>query len=356
MRMVSLALALIAVVAACGRPAAPQAHGASPTPLISPVAVTSPGPTPSQAPGPLPLSTVDFSCRLAVFVDRGQGPAGAFIDFPSGTVTPDPAAAKVRPILHPGRELVDYFYVHYYDRANSRWLPVSRNDVSPDGSHYAYTDRAVGDPQNPPTRATLHVVAVKTGVDLAFDDGQWSSPYVILDYAAEGIYLTTAYVGYGLWLMNPATGVVTQVADRWDVQGSAGNRAFWVGAVNSSDQNPITGLVPNEVDRLNLVDGSQVPWFYRPGSSVHFVNQDVAGHPIVIASTVNGPAELLLVLAPGISRSILTEGDKSPGIGSPIADKHGIWFGGPDGIFLYSEANGLQKVSNQPGNPANGCF
>jgi hypothetical protein len=41
---------------------------------------------------------------------------------------------------------------------------------------------------------------------------------------------------------------------------------------------------------------------------------------------------------------------------SPIADKHGIWFGGPDGIYLYSEARGLQKVSSQPGNPANGCF
>src|SRR6202165_4923734 len=94
MRMVSLALALIAVVAACGRPAAPQAHGASPPPLISPVAVPSPGPTPAT--GPLPLSTVNFSCQLAVFVDRGQGPAGAFIDFPSGTVTPDPGAAKGR--------------------------------------------------------------------------------------------------------------------------------------------------------------------------------------------------------------------------------------------------------------------
>ena len=302
------------------------------------------------------ISTVDFSCRLPVFVDRGQGPAGAFIDFPSGIVTPDPAAAQVGSITRFGRELVGYFYVHYYDRAYTRWLPVSRNDVSPDGAHYAYTDRAVGGQPNPPARATLHVVAVKTGVDLAFDDGDWSSPYVILDYAAEGIYLTRTYVAYGLWLMNPATGAVTQVANPWDVQGSAGNKAFWVGAVNASDPHPINGLVPDQVDRLNLVDGSRVAWFYRPGSSAHFVSQDVAGHPIIIASGVNGPAEILLVLGPGINRSILTFGDKLPSIASPISDKHGVWFGSPDGIYLYSEANGLEKISSQPGYPANGCL
>jgi hypothetical protein len=39
-----------------------------------------------------------------------------------------------------------------------------------------------------------------------------------------------------------------------------------------------------------------------------------------------------------------------------IADSHGVWFGGPQGIYLYSDAGGLKKVSNQPGYPSNGCF
>jgi hypothetical protein len=315
---------------------------------------TSPSPSPSPTPRPIPLSTVSFSCRLPVFVDIGRGQPGAFINFPSRTVKPDPAATRVGSIVHPGRELVGYFYVHYYDRAYLRWLPVSRNDVSPDGTHYAYADRAVADPLNPPTRATLHVVAVKTGVDMAFDGGDWSVPYAVLDYAAEGIYLTTTLVGSGLWLMNPATGAVTQVSDAWDVQGSAGNQVFWAGAVNISDPNPIAGMAPDELDRLNLVDGSRVPWFYRPGSSVHFVSQDTAGPPIIIVS--GQVTEFLILLGPGISRSILTFGNKLPGLASPISDKHGVWFGSPDGIFLYSEAKGLQKVSNQPGYPANGCF
>jgi hypothetical protein len=33
-----------------------------------------------------------------------------------------------------------------------------------------------------------------------------------------------------------------------------------------------------------------------------------------------------------------------------------VWFGSPQGIYLYSDAGGLQKVSDQPGYPANGCF
>jgi hypothetical protein len=40
----------------------------------------------------------------------------------------------------------------------------------------------------------------------------------------------------------------------------------------------------------------------------------------------------------------------------PIADSHGIWFGSQQGIYLYSDNIGLQKVSDQPGCPANGCF
>ena len=347
-------LALLAVVSACTGPAASQANGGSPAPSTSPVAVSTPSPTWSLGLGPTAISTIDFSCRLPVFVDIGPGRPGGFIDFPSGTFTPDPAA-NVDSIVRPGRELVDYFYVHYYDRAFSRWLPVSRKDVSPDGTHYAYTDRAVADPQDPPTRGTLHVVDVKTGVEMAFDDGSWSSPYVIVDYATEGIYLTTSYVGYGLWLVNPTTGAITEVAYPWDVQGSDGDKVFWAGAVNPHDPQPIAGVAPDQLDRLSLVDGSRVPWFYRPGSSVHFVGQDVSGHPVVIVGGISS-GQWLLLPAPGVNRSIWVEGNQVPAIGSPISDAHGVWFGSPDGIFLYSEANGMQKVSNQPGYPGNGCF
>jgi hypothetical protein len=43
-------------------------------------------------------------------------------------------------------------------------------------------------------------------------------------------------------------------------------------------------------------------------------------------------------------------------LGGAISDSHGIWFGSPQGIYLFTSAGGLQKVSNQPGYPANGCL
>jgi hypothetical protein len=349
MRMAGLAL--IALVAACTGPAGPQAHSPSP-------AAVSPEPIPTMRSAPIIVQTLGFSCRLPIFVDIGAGQPGAFIDFPSGTVTPDPAATAVASTSRSGRELVDYFSaIHYYDRAYSRWLPVSRKDVSPDGSHYAYTDRAVANSQNPPTRATLHVVDVKTGIDVAFDDGAWSLPYVILDYATEGIYLITEYGAYiGLWLMDPATGAITRVANLLNVQGSAGSNVFWVGTTNPNDPHATGGVAPDQLDRLSLVDGNRFTWFYRPGSAVHFLGEDLGGHPILAASTQDGTTEILLVLAPGIDQTILPSWDVLTTISNPISDSHGTWFGSPGGIYLYTEATGLQRVSTQPGYPANGCL
>jgi hypothetical protein len=343
-------LALVAVVAACGGSAAPQAQSASS------VAAVPPSPTWSLGLGPTAISTVDFSCRLPISAGGGPGPQGAFIDFPSGTVTPDPAAPPVNSLVRPGRDLYGYYPTFYYDRAYSRWLPVSRMAVSPDGAHYAFTDRPLINPPGPSTRATLHVVAVKSGADSAFDGGDWTARYVVLDYAAEGIYLITDYGAYvGLWLMDPTTGAVSRVANLLNVQGSAGGNVFWVGTHNPSDRHPVTGNAPNQLERLSLTDGSRATWFYRPGSSVHFVSQDASGNPIIIVSGVNW-AELRLVLGPGIDRPIWTDGDRVPVISDPISDSHGTWFGSQDGIFLYSDANGVRKVSNQPGYPANGCL
>lgn len=346
--------ALIAFVCACGTPASPQAHAASAS--TSPAAVSSPSPTPTSSPTPIPAVKLGFSCRLPITLGAGPGPQGSFIDFPSGRVTNDPRSPKPDSLVRPGRELHGYYAALYFDRAYKRWLPVGREAVSLDGAHYAYTDRPILAQPDPLARATLHVVAVKTGVDVTFDGGDWSNPYAVLDYAAEGIYLITDTGSYfGLWLMDPITGGVTRVADLPNVQGRADRNHIWVGSVNPSDPNPIAGVAPDQLDRVSLVDGSRVTWFYRPGNSVHFVGQDVAGHPIILAGPVNG-AGYLLALGPGINRSIFVFGDKRPALSDAIADRHGIWFGSIDGIYLYTEDRGLVKVSNQPGYPANGCI
>jgi hypothetical protein len=304
------------------------------------------------------MRNVGFSCRLPVTATGSAPSPGAFLDFPAATVTPDPASAIVESILRPGRQLLGSLDRLYYDRVYSRWLPVSRNAVSPDGTHYAYTDRLVNAES---TRATLHVVNVKTGVDVAFDGGTWITPYIVLDYATDGLYLVIGNEAgvAALLLMNPTTGDVKTVANTTNIQASAGNKVFWVGAVNPIDPHPIVGLgaLPNQIDRLNLVDGSRAAWFYRPGSTAGVVGQDLGGHPIVAVSGYDGqPTEFLVLLDPATRRSVVKGLEIPAGLASPIADRHGVWFGSPDGIYLYSDTSGLEKVSSQSGYPANGCF
>jgi hypothetical protein len=317
-----------------------------PTPVSSPV----PSPSPAQSPSPvaldLPLSQVSFSCRLPISTPDGHG---AFISFPSGTVTFD-AAANYR--QNQGI---------YYDRAYSRWLPVLRRAVSPDGRHYAF---GVPAPDQTKT-STVHVVDLATGIEHIFSapTSAWFISYVVLDYSNDGIYLVQAYESpqFGLWLLNPSTGAITQVAKLDDVEDSAGNKIFWLGTINPGDPNPFSSMFtnPDQLDRYNLVDGSRITWLYRPGQAVWLLALDVAGHPIVylLSSPTSQDGELVLVLDPTTERTILKGSTSFIGsLSRSITDRHGVWFGSGQGLYLYSDAKGLQKVSNQPGYPANGCF
>jgi hypothetical protein len=325
-----------------GHPAA--VRSVSPAPVASPAQSPSPAASPSLVPGDLPLSEVSFSCRLPINTPDNQS---AFISFPTGEVSFDPK----------GRGL-------YYDRVFSRWLPVQRQAVSPDGKHYAYgefgTDQSHG--------ARMHVVDVATGADHVFDTptGAWFVRFDVLDYASEGIYLYTNYeVSFGVSLMNPITGVIQPLASLLDIQASAGNQAFWVGTVNPADPSPLGGIEiqPNQIDRYSLADSTRVAWFYRPGTAPRVIGSDLQGHPIVrVVNGRNGSVdgdyggELVLVLNPQTERSIFTgSGKLVASMFMSISDSHGTWFGTDHGIYLYS-GTAFIKVSNQPGYLANGCF
>src|SRR5260370_38726171 len=82
-------------------------------------------------------------------------------------------------------------------RAFNRWLPVTRDSVSPDGAHYAYAN---------PANDMLHVVDVVGGNERTFSLSAIGANYVF-DYTADGVYMTQGFEGlHGLWLVNPATG------------------------------------------------------------------------------------------------------------------------------------------------------
>jgi hypothetical protein len=357
MRRLPVLLAML--VMACSQAAQPTAkHMATPSAMASPSPVAEQSPSPSASPSvfDLPLTTVGFSCRLPISTPDGQG---AFISFPTAATSFDSQAHGLAG--HGGA---------YYDRAFSRWLPVLRQAVSPDGKHYAYGEAAPDQTKV----ATMHVVDVATGIDHVFSapTGAWYVAYGVLDYSSDGIYLMTNYeVSHGIAVMDPQTGLIRPVADLLYIQASGGHGVFWVGTPNPADPHPLGGIgaVPNQVDRFNLYDSSRTPWFYRPTNDVYALGIDWAGHPIVRA--VNGRfdqaqnfvvvgdsgAELLLLIDPQ-TRLSLFKGDATfiDSLGDPITDSHGIWFGSRQGIYLSTDLGGLQKVSDQPGYPANGCF
>jgi hypothetical protein len=187
--------------------------------------------------------------------------------------------------------------------------------------------------------------------------------YVVENYAKEGLYLGIGYEGPigGLWLMDPNTGAIRDVANLGNLQFIDGTVA-WIGTTNPADPNPAPGGLAaalDSVDRVDVISGSQTPWLYLPGTFVQVVAVDAAGHPIVlIGHGSSNDAELLVLTSPGTAQQIFHgTGFILPGLASsPIVDSHGVWFGSSIGIYLYSPAVGMRKVSDQAGYPGNGCM
>lgn len=219
----------------------------------------------------------------------------------------------------------------------------------------------------------MTIVDVPTGEVRTYPATYAGSPgsperYVVVDYANDGIYLGLAYEGpiRGLWLMDPNAGTIRQVADlSHDRPDVIAGSAIWLGTVNPADPNPPPfGLVPaaDSVDRFDLVTGSRTPWLYLPGKGLWVVAVDSDGHPIVLVG--QGPGndiELLLLTGPGVAQrigsvpTVAAIGSPLQVPGGPIADGHGVWFGSPTGVYLYSPTVGLRKVSDRAAYPGNGC-
>lgn len=347
------AAVLVFPLIACSQSPSGPIAGATPSPTASVAPTMQPSPTPVAD---LPLTKVDFSCRLPISISTSAGAIrsqNGFVSFPSGGLTVDPSSKGGA----------------YFDRAFSRWLPVARSAVSLDGAHYAFVDLGDG-------FFNVHVVEVRTGKDHVLREkvaGFSFQPFV-LDYASEGIYIGQGFerIQPGLWLVAPTTGAIRKVSNVDGLQVSAGGGVFWSGEINPADPNPIrvpssAGTLADQIDRVDIRSGRQVVWLYLPGKGVSVVGLDIHGRPLIAVYSgqaqvppENDPVDhsatqLLIALDAKTQRSIY-KGQLVESLGGAISDAHGVWFGSQQGLYLYSEAHGLQKVSDQPGSPANGCF
>ena len=308
------------------------------------MAASSPSPNPTT----VPVTPAGFACRLPLVrqLNPGHWQAG-FLTLPAGTFAPDP-----NPSAPTG----------YYDLAVSMWLPVPRNAVAPDGLHYAFMTG--GSPSQTPGPPRLHVLTAATGVDKVFDVGlPGDAPYGVEDYAADGIYIASGWEGsaFGNWRVEPASGAVVSLGTA-ELHHDDGTGHSWLAAVDPYDPKPATsamsgGPLPNEIVRRDLKTGHDEVWFYRPGFSVGIIAAFLDGKRLVIAAPAissgpQGVAEYWLLSAPGRSQLIAHINYQ----GQAMADRHGVWIGGSDGVYLFTAEGRVHRVTDVVGEPANGCF
>lgn len=354
-----LVIGLIFLLVACSQGSAqPVAQTpALPSPSVTPVA------TPSVTTSDLPLTKVDFSCRLPVVRSSylGASPftySGGFITFPAGTFAADPAGGvNISP--QGGMVVTDANPKLYnaplqlggpfYDRAEKRWLPAAASQVSPDGAFYAYGSL---DPDR------IHIVNVSTATEKVFAA---SAPTVdqgfnVAEFSSAGIYLEANQVSRattGAWLMNPVTGEIRPLAHVESVIAIRDGNA-WIRRVDPGDPSPPApgkGTPSDSIAQVDLATGAQTIWFYRPGLQVELRGFDSGGRPVVAvfdpsASTIS--FETRLIDGPGSPGTVLFTGQLEFGA---LGDGNRLWLWSSTGIYLYTADRGLQKVFDA--NPAN---
>jgi hypothetical protein len=339
--------------------------------VASPIASSSPtasGTQHASAPrvadtptGDLPLTKVDFSCRLPVLRTPGTSYVGGFVTFSSAKFAYDPSGGMhsdqsggvttdAAPVLHGAG--VSLAGVAFYDLAQHRWVPAGPPQSTSDGAFYAY---ASWDPANSST-AQVHIVNVARGTEKTFSVALTANEnamgFTVAQFDATGIYLVAnqfEQLPGGVWLMDPTTGAVRLLAQVGPVFAIQDGYA-WLAGIDSRDPSPPqlrrSGTASNSVVRVNLANGDKTTWFYRPGMEVWLMGLDSAGRPIVNVSDPSGStdrSETWLAGGPSGSDVLIHAG--SLYITAPQADGDRIWFGNYSGIYLFTPANGLKKVA-----------
>jgi streptogramin lyase len=295
-------------------------------------------------------------CKLPLFTSSASSSSsqGGFLSLRDGVLTDDPKGVFVTsgtqskslatPVLSGQLPAT-------YDRLAQRWVPVTGQAISPDGSRYAYID------YSQPMQGQVHVVDIASGLDrtLATPGG----PVGIVAFASDGIYTHGSYegVGPGISLVNPDSGAIRPVFGDSIVHRISGQVA-WTVTRNASDTLPQPGgMGPsyNEVQSRDLNTAQTTTWVYRPGSDLYVVG--AANGSIVVQGRDQSSAYELVVTAPGQAQvvDVGASGDNLPFTSVPIPDGTGWWMGSVNGLYLWTPHTGAILVSELTAAPAGPC-
>jgi len=321
------------------------------------------------------VTGVDFTCRLPVLA----GATAGFISFPDGAVTIDP------------RVTLNYKggYPYTYDTQVGRWVPVPRTALSPDGRSYAYLAQTTGVP-GAMNSMSLHTHEIVSGKDRVLWEGSGSPMGSNVTWLPTGIYflgvVTTADMALGptypaVYVADPIQpGTPRRVGPNPppqpptpgvnsysspDMFNLVGPGAAW-GTGNrvpketpSPDKAPAPGTYgPDRVLHMDLRDGTVSTWYTVIGTDlVSVMGLDAQGRPILALYQFNmktaqppasdGPPKVRVFLLTGPNQTLeITTATSDFRLGSqPLADAHGIWFGGWNSVWFYATSGGLRQVA-----------
>jgi hypothetical protein len=368
----------LVIFAACGTAATRN----TPKPSVAAQSPAVISPPTASASSPTAVASLPPHCKLPLIESSASG---GFLVFPEGTFTSDPLSHETfdetsknlrmaaDPAFHGPQ---DYSMDQpVFDVGSSRWLPVPRPAVSPDGSRYVYSQYLY--PSNAPvslppapTGTLIRVVTIATGDDHVIYRGV---PYDVVGWKPEGVYLrrpcTDAYCKGGLWLLDPAGGSLQQVAaplsqvsgvNRVPVWSALGGGAAWALAADPSNGN---------IDRLlrhDLNGGPETTWLSRPRSTWMSLLGISGGLPI-LAITENNSTGVWLITGRETARLVITmpivqasgpSGDQlAPATpqGAPVQDIYGTWLGTSAGVFLQTRDGSVRKMADKSGAVAGNC-
>lgn len=278
------------------------------------------------------------------------GPAGSggFVVFPGGAFIADPSSAVTLPTPPTGSpgpaQGAPGYYGLTYDSAFSKWLPVPRIWMAPDGAHYVF-----------PSTTSIYVVDVRTNAVTGVGPGHvWS----IVGVANDAVFAEVIGAP-GLWkLAFAGAGIQLTSIGFWQL---ASTRAAY-GTKSSALPNGVTTVII----KLDFSTGKIADNFYsREGTFSNVVGFDTQGNPLISVSyfAQNGGNEVWLVTSVGPTPLFGSSNGGGLNLqGTPVGDSHGIWmplyvqsYQGGTGFGLYVPSSGVFWMSNYGGQLAGGC-
>jgi hypothetical protein len=375
--------ALTLLVTACGS----EKQGGSPrvtaSVQIAPSVSSAPSACPVPVSGTASPSSGSSSCQLAV-AEFSSAPGqplvahgGGFLNLASATYSADPTA-QIVPLADPRKQggwktVAQPVLVGdggpTYDSTLRRWLPVPASNVSPDGTHYVYEDFVLPPGVTPSTGPVvylprLHVVDLTDGQDRVVPSGSLPTAVGVVSYQADGIYLTSGCPegcpadANKLWHLDPKNGIVTKITDLQGNGWMIANGSAW----SAIDEAPAGSTPRFEVVSVRLSDRSSSRWLAvtPPCTSScrapDAVGVDADGN-LLVELWIGDSVHLDRVTAPEQAEelvSLVAQSEGSPYFIGGVVDHLGTWLGTRQGLFMYSPAQGLRKVSGMPVIPASG--